>query len=462
MSGSSNDEGGPDGAELLRLIAENVADFAIFAVDPNGVVMSWNVGAERLLGYSKTEIVGCDGDMIFTPEDRANGVPQEERLRARRMGRAEDERWHLRKNGVRFWASGLLMPLQGSDNFAKIFRDRTAEHEAGEQLRENEERFRLLATSIPQLVFRSRPTGERTWGSPQWEVFAGLSDAQSRSFGWLDAIHPEDIEETVEAWRQASSAGEYFVEHRIRRASDGSFRWHQTHAKPTVGGATADGDWVGTSTDIHDLRNLNERQTVLVYELQHRTRNLLALVQSIAHQTMRRSDTLEAFAPAFESRLRALSRVQGLLARPNEHIIDLRGLIEAEIAAHDHGDPGKVALKGPSVAVPREAAQALALALHELATNAVKYGALGRPDGALTVDWTLDDRGPEPQLTVQWRETGVALTAGPPPRRGYGSELIERALRYQLDAETTLEFTHGGVRCTISVPLRSDEESDGA
>lgn len=436
-----------------------MTDFAIFTIDPGGIVTSWNVGAERLLGFDHADMLHRDGDVIFTPEDRAAGAPQAERATARANGRAEDERWHVRKDGSRFWGSGLLMRLDdGGSAFAKILRDRTTQHRAEERLRENEARFRLLATSIPQLVFRTRATGERTWGSPQWEVFTGRLDAESRGLGWIDAVHPEDREATLAAWRDAPASGEYYAEHRIRRVADGVYRWHQTRARPVDPDAPSTSDWVGTSTDIHELRGLQERQQVLMAELQHRTRNLLGLIQAIARRTLRNSETLEEFGTEFESRLRALSRVQGLLAQ-GDRAIDLHGLIEAELAAHGNHETDKVALEGPPVAVPTGSAQALTLALHELATNAVKHGALGQPSGKLSVTWKLEDNDGGRWLRLEWRERGVRMPDAERPRRkGYGSELIERALPYQLKAKTKLEFDADGVRCAIAVPAPVNEE----
>jgi PAS domain S-box-containing protein len=450
----------PGSNELLRLVLESATDFAIFTIDPAGVVTSWNVGAERLLGYGQGEMVGRDGDVIFTPEDRAAGAPQAERAKARADGRAEDERWHQRKDGSRFWGSGLLMPLHDHvDSFAKILRDRTEHHQAEERLRENEARFRLLATSIPQLVFRSRGTGERTWGSPQWEEFTGLSDPESRELGWLEAVYPEDREATLAAWRDAQASGAYYIEHRICRSADGEYRWHQTRARPVNGDAGTTTDWVGTSTDIHELRGLQERQQVLMAELQHRTRNLLALIQSMARQTLRTSGSLEAFGTEFESRLRALSRVQGLLAQTDHEAIDLYALVAAQLAAHRDAEAGKVTIEGPPVEVPPGSAQALALALHELATNAVKYGALGQPSGKLSVTWDVEEDGGRRRLTLDWRESGVPMSGTElPTSRGYGSELIERALPYQLKAKTKLEFGADGVRCAIAVPVPAGKE----
>jgi len=126
-----------------------------------------------------------------------------------------------------------------------------------------------------------------------------------------------------------------------------------------------------------------------------------------------------------------------------------------ELAAHgDSGAaPGNVALDGPPVPLPAVSAQMLALALRELATNAVKYGALGRPAGGLAIRWRIEDEGGERRVRIEWLESGVAMPPGDQRRKGYGSELIERALRYQLGAQTQLEFGSDGVRREISLPI---------
>jgi PAS domain S-box-containing protein len=436
--------------ELLRLIFESATDFAVFAEDASGQVIRWNVGAERLTGYSEDEILGSDGDVIFTPEDRAAGAPEHERSQALLTGRSEDERWHQRKDGSRFWGSGLMMRLRTGNGFVKIMRDRTAQHAGELELKKSEARFRMLATSIPQLVFRSLGDGTRSWGSPQWEVYAGLSDVASRGFGWLEAIHPDDRELTRTRWQDAQNSGEYYVEHRIRRHADGQYRWHQTRAKPAGQSST---DWVGTSADVHEMRGLQDRQQVLLSELQHRTRNLLALVQAIARQTLKSSASLNDFAHLFENRLGALSRVQGVLARTDQGPVDLQQIVRAELEAHGAGDA--VDVGGPAVELAPTTAQALALALHELATNAVKYGALRQPPAKLSVNWHVQHDDADPLIILEWREKGVAMPDVPPAarRKGYGRELIERALPYQLNARTKLEFTPDGVQCIVELPL---------
>ncbi|HYI06220.1 MAG TPA: HWE histidine kinase domain-containing protein, partial [Reyranella sp.] len=424
-----------------------------------------NVGAERLIGYAEAEIIGLDGDVIFTPDDRAAGAPERERAGARAHGRAEDERWHVRKDGSRFWGSGFLMPLNDGSGFVKIMRDLTGRQLAEARLKAREELFRVLATNIPQLVFRTRDDGMRTWGSPQWIVFTGVSFEDSLDFGWLQAIHPEDRDVTTAGWPEARRRGEYYVEHRIRRSEDGEYRWHQTRAVP-VTPKDNEAEWVGTSTDVHDLRGLQERQKVLLAELQHRTRNLLAVVQSLGRQTARTSGSIEEFTAEFDGRLRALGRVQSLLARVDHGPVELGALIDAELQAHEDAgwERGKVMVDGPPVLLPANSAQAMALAIHELTTNAVKYGALKQHSGRLSVVWRVEGNGDaEPRAILDWWESGVpTFDVGPqPPRRGYGRELIERALPHQLDAETRFEFGPDGVRCRIAVQVRHAEGAEG-
>jgi len=443
----------PPSEELLRLIFESSRDFAIFTIDINGLVTSWNVGAERVLGYREDEILGKPAEVIFPASERDAAAL--ELHSAALNGTAEDERWQVRKDGSAFWASGLLMRLADpSQGFVKILQDQTDKHNFDASLRTSEQRFRLLATNIPQLVFVGRFDGRRTWPSPQWIEFTGLGFDASLGLGWLDAVHPDDREATIDGWAEALQSGEYYVEHRVREEKTGAYRWHQTRARPIEGEDAATADWIGTMTDIDDLRNLQNRQQVILAELQHRTRNLLALVQGIARQTARKSPDTKDFVPNFNDRLQALSRVQALVG-VGSGPVNLRDLLSAEVEAQSGGiQEGKVRLSGPDVSLSAASAQALGLAIHELATNAVKYGALRQETGKLDVRWSVASISDQPWIELQWNELGVKLSNDPANNhKGYGSELIERALPYQLNARSKLEFAADGVRCTISVPI---------
>jgi PAS domain S-box-containing protein len=450
----------PPSEELLRLIFESARDFAIFSTDEAGLVTSWNAGAERLLGFKEEEILGKTSDVIFPADSK--GAAAAERRSASISGKAEDERWQMRKDGSLFWASGLLMRLaEPGAGFVKIIQDQTAKHNSDVRLSESEERFRLLATNIPQLVFVGLVDGQRTWPSPQWIEFTGLGFKESLKLGWLDAVHPEDRQSTIEAWRSAARTGEYSAEQRIRWGKTGQYRWHQTRARP-IGDQRAT-EWVGTMTDIDDIRSLQGRQQVLLAELQHRTRNLLALVQAIARQTLRTTAAPEEFVENFNQRLQALSRVQALVGEGNSKPISLRMLLSAELDAQA-GDAAtdRISLRGPDVSLPPFSAQALGLAIHELCTNAVKYGALREETGKLDIEWKHVWKSQESWMELQWTESGVKLArADGPSRKGYGSQLIERALPYQLNAITQLEFRDDGVFCAITVPLKAAETSSG-
>jgi two-component sensor histidine kinase len=185
----------------------------------------------------------------------------------------------------------------------------------------------------------------------------------------------------------------------------------------------------------------------------------MTVVLAMSDMTARTSTDLVHFQGRFQDRLEALARVQGLLSRLNgDHDrLTFDELIEAELAAMG-GNPERVTLSGPSgIPLRSSTVQTLAMALHELATNAVKYGALGQASGRLAITWSLDPDGPEdrPQLQIEWRESGVEMPPdGTSPRRaGQGRELIELALPYQLKAKTSYAFAPDGVHCTISLPV---------
>ncbi|HEV7344742.1 MAG TPA: PAS domain S-box protein [Devosia sp.] len=332
------------------------------------------------------------------------------------------------------------------------------------ELRETELRLQVLMEGILQLVWRAESEGEWTWCSPQWTAHTGLSLEESLGRGWLEAFHPEDRDAVRLAWDDAERMGNFNVEARIGRVGTGQYRWFQTRAAPVRDQAGIIIEWLGTSTDVHDIRELHEREHVLVAELQHRTRNLMGLVRSISEKTARGSADLADFRTRFLDRLDALSRVQGLLSRLNEHDrVTFDQLIDAELAALD-GTADRVSLKGPKgVRLRSSTLQTLAMAIHELATNAVKYGALGQPQGRLAITWRLeaDSADATPWLHIDWLESGVVMNAaGENQSGGQGRELIERALPYQLDAKTSFELSREGVRCTISLPVSASSDSE--
>jgi two-component sensor histidine kinase len=207
---------------------------------------------------------------------------------------------------------------------------------------------------------------------------------------------------------------------------------------------------------VQQLKQLQERQQVMVAELQHRTRNLIAEVRSIAQQTMAQTGPTEAFRDELNHRLEALARVQGLLSRSEEAPITIEALIRMELdALGAQPEPGRIDVDGPAVRIRHSVVQTLALALHELATNARKYGGLATENGRLRITWRTYDAGKGEGLTLEWTESGGQKPdQADDARRGYGRELIERALPYSLNAKTSFEHDETGLRCTIDLPLK--------
>ena len=253
---------------------------------------------------------------------------------------------------------------------------------------------------------------------------------------------------------------------------DGS--WYLTRLKPyrtvedKIDGVVVTFVDIGERRRAEDaLRDSASRMLVMVGELQHRTRNLMAVVMAMVERTVTSGQTLTEFKASLRGRLMALARVQSLLSRsPSGDGVTFDSLLGSELSSQSE-DGGTVTLDGPTGVMLRPVSvQALAMALHELTTNALKYGALGGKNGRLTVKWRVQDENGAPWILVDWRESGIETlesTAGP-NAAGNGRRLIEDALPYQFGARTHFAIEPDGVRCTIALPIsgpQTEESPDG-
>jgi two-component sensor histidine kinase len=203
----------------------------------------------------------------------------------------------------------------------------------------------------------------------------------------------------------------------------------------------------GFMIDITARKRAEEARQLLSRELDHRVKNTLATVQAVAELTLRSSSTLEGFGEMFRGRIAALARMHAAIWRHRGTPIRLRELVELSLAPFGRGTE-RASIDGEEVPIPLQSASALGLALHELATNAVKHGALSTTSGCVHVSWTLR----EDRLRLVWRESG-GPSVGTPARRGFGSVLIEQSIPYELGGSVDLEFASEGVRCAIEFPL---------
>jgi two-component system cell cycle sensor histidine kinase/response regulator CckA len=240
---------------LYRHLVANNPDFAILVFDDARVLQSWNAGAEALFGWTAEEVLGKPADLIFTPEDREKGIPDVEHTMARDTGRSLDERWHVRKDGSRLWASGILTPIRGDDGsvlaWSKIVRDATLTKRAVDQQTASERRYRLLADTIPQLVMTGHAHALE-YANRRWDQYTGVPEDR-----WREVVHPDDLGRLEAHWRSTGANGQAFeLELRIRRARDGAWRWFHAQVVPMPNGTP--GGWLASATDIQDRRDTEE------------------------------------------------------------------------------------------------------------------------------------------------------------------------------------------------------------
>jgi two-component system CheB/CheR fusion protein len=189
-------------------------------------------------------------------------------------------------------------------------------------------------------------------------------------------------------------------------------------------------------------------------EMHRVTRNFLAMLRSIAMKTMENSENFEDFSAYFTGRLDALSRAHLFYFRQTGGGIDLAELFGEELRFPAVENDEQVEITGPNVSLDGALGHGLSLAIHELATNAIKFGALSAPDGRLKVTWRVTTKSGDPWLSIDWKESNVPAVLTEPERFGFGREMVENALPYEFGAETQLRFAPGGVRCKIDVPLK--------
>jgi PAS domain S-box-containing protein len=315
--------------ERFRLIVENARDYGIFTTDCQGRIDRWYEGAAQVFGWTEAEVLGELADITFTAEDRANGVPAEEREGAAREGWVPNVRWHCRKDGSRVFIEGIA---------------------------------------------------------------SALRDGSGGLYGFLKI-----------------------------------------------------------GQDVTERRRSEEYQKTLLSELQHRVRNMMAMIRSVARRTGETAETVEDYVQHLEGRISAMARTQALLTREVRAAVDLENAIRDELEMQA-ARPDQYTMRGPRVSLPPKAAEVLGLALHELATNATKYGALTAADGRIDVRWKVTEGTDAPHLHLTWSETGVHGAQGP-RRQGFGTELITQRVPYELCGTGTMEFRDTGLVACIDFPI---------
>ncbi len=321
----------------------------------------------------------------------------------------------------------------------------------------SEGRFRALVNATSDVIYRMTPD----WSAMHPIDGRGLvPDNDQPNFRWLEEnLFEEDHEEVKAAIADAiRRKGVFEMEHRVRRP-DGSVGWTFSRAVPILDDAGEISEWFGTATDVTERHRTEDHLRLVVNELNHRVKNNLAMTQAIAQQTFRGAEDLGQAQTRFSERIMALAQANDLLTGERGAGVSLKGAVEQAVRPHCEREE-RLTIEGPEVQLSPKTALSLSLAMHELATNALKHGAWSTAAGSVALTWRLyaPDKGGE-RIHIEWREQGGPPVAVP-ARRGFGSRLIERGLSAEMGGDVRMMFEPEGLICTIDAPL--DVYDDGA
>lgn len=434
-------------ARLAAIVASS--EDAIMSKTLSGIVTSWNRGAERLFGYSAEEMIGGPFARIIPSE-----LAGEESGILATIHRGDlispYETVRLRRDGGRIDVSIAVSPIRNAHGdvvgASTIARDITERRRHDETLRQNEARLRLALRSARAGAWDIDFVRDELHWSPEMFALYGLDPAQGvpppeRRSRQIDPPHRERVK--FEFQQALLIGGSFTLEFPIIRP-DGSEIW-----TAVVGDIVQDSSGRplsarGIDQDITERKNWEKRQAILLRELSHRVKNTLAVIQSMTRQTLRSSRTPQEFVDAFEGRIRSLAASHNLLTEADWSGARLADVIRNQLGGMVDSLDHRFTLRGPEVILPAEAATQLGLVLHELGTNAAKYGALSMPQGHVDIVWTVS----RSKLRLAWRERGGPRIQGPPASEGFGSALILSSA-----SKVTRRFSPQGLSCRLELAL---------
>lgn len=424
------------------------SDDAIVAKDLNSIVVSWNPAAEKLFGYSADEMIG-ESIRKLIPAERQQ---EEDEILAKitsgeRVGQFTTERLHKDGSTVRVFitVSPVVDSLGNIVGACKMARDASEYLEAQEKIEASEQLFRALAGNISQIAWVTDPAGKVSWVNRRLEEYTGLSGDELESGGREKIHHPEHMDRVLARYYHSIETGEEWEDIFPLKGIDGQYRWFLARAHPVRDRDGKITHWVGTHTDIHDQREQTDKVRLMLHEVNHRTKNLIATVQALARRTAKGEMGDQSFIERFEARISGLATNQDLLVRGEWREVDLEELVRRQLGFLGE-DLGQFEICGPSASISAPTAEAIGMAIHELATNSLKYGSLSGPAGTVAIGWEIDQQNAG--LHLWWRERG-----GPevkvPDSRGFGTTLIADLPRAKLQAEVVLDYAPDGLQWSL-------------
>jgi PAS domain S-box-containing protein len=437
-----------EAASRLAAIVASSED-AIISKNLRGIVTSWNNGAERLFGYTEAEMVGESIARIVPYE---NASEETTILRTIRRGEAiaPFETVRVHKNGRVIDVSVAVSPIRNGQGdvigASTIARDVTERHRHVETLRENEARLRLALRSARAGAWDYDLQKRELHWSPEMFALYGLdpSAGEPKRESLAEQIVPAHRKRArMEFSKAMLQGGSFTLEFPIIRP-DGSEIWTALVGDVIKDQAGHPVSARGIDQDITERKNWEKRQAILLRELSHRVKNTLAVIQSVARQTLRSSRSPKAFVDAFEGRIRSLAASHSILTEADWSGARLDTVIRSQVAPLVENFENRVNMRGVPVVLAAEIATQLGLVVHELATNAAKYGSLSSPEGCVDIVWLAS----KDRLRLLWRERGGPEIDRPPDFAGFGTLLIQSST-----SKVSRRFDRLGFSCKLEFAL---------
>lgn len=315
----------------------------------------------------------------------------------------------------------------------------------------------VLTDAMPQMVWSTRPDGHHDYFNARWYEFTGVPEGSTDGEEWAGMFHEDDQPKAWARWRHSLTTGDpYEVEYRLRHRT-GDYRWTIGRAMPI---RDADGKiirWIGTCTDIHDAKHVAEQNELLSRELAHRIKNIFAVISGLIGLSARKRPEAKAYAEDLRERIAALGRAHEFVrphsdeSKPSFEAAELMFLLEELLSAYPALSEGRISITGDSPKIDDRSATPLALAIHELATNSAKYGALADPAGSVSVDV----RSHASIVEINWTEQGGVRITQTPSRSGFGTRLLQLAIEAQVRGTIERSWEADGLRVKICFPQSS-------
>jgi PAS domain S-box-containing protein len=430
----------PPSTSRSRQLIDGLAEGYV-AFDADWRFIDCNAAAERLLNRTRHDLLGSRLSDVegFSPESPFAAMAG--RVAASR--KPEDAELSYGGRGRARLLLVRAFPL--GEGIGAAWRDITAARAAERRLALSEARHREIADGVPAAAWLSRANGKLEFINQAMADALGRPRRALLGDGWMASIDPEDRARLLAVRSEARARRSSFqYEARFRRP-DGRLRIIQLFGRPRFDALGAFRGHIGIAADVTDMREHEERQRLLVNELNHRVKNTLATVQSLVRHTLRDHDVAAEIERAVTERLLALSAAHDVLSRENWKNAELTDIVAAVMRPYDH--PDRVSTSGPRVRVSPKSAIALSMGLQELATNAAKHGALSSTGGRVQLNWTRNGE----TVALEWRERGgPPVTA--PELSGFGALLLNRVLPGELGHPAEVIYAPEGVICRLRAP----------